>query len=85
MRYMCKVVWATAGCVKRERKVLECVCHRVGEEAHLRDVLREVYVRRNASQTEMEEIMSDPRLIQIAHENMCEDFYSGKLDPTGKG
>jgi hypothetical protein len=45
-------------------------------------VLQEEYVRRNAYQTEIEEIMSDPRLIQTAHEKMCNDFYSDRLDPT---
>ena len=69
---------------ERERKVFEYVCHRVGAGAHLRDVLQEEYVRRNASQTEIEEILSDPRLIETAHEKMRDDFYSGRLDPTGR-
>ena len=70
---------------ERERKVLEYVCHRVGEGANLREVLKEEYVQRNASPTEIEEMMSDPRLIETAHEKMREDFYSGRLSPTGEG
>ena len=65
----------------RERKVLEYVCHRVGEGAHLRDVLKEEYVRRNASPAEVEDILEHPRLVQTAHEKMREDFSSGELDP----
>jgi hypothetical protein len=70
---------------ERERKVLEYVCHRVGEGAHLGDVLQEEYVQRNASQTEIEEMLSDPRLVETAHEKMRADFSSGRLDPTRRG
>jgi hypothetical protein len=69
---------------ERERKVLEYVCHRVGEGAHLGEVLQEEYVRRNASHTEIEEILGDPRLIETAHEKMRDDFYSGRLNPLGR-
>jgi hypothetical protein len=69
---------------ERERKVLEYVCHRVGEGAHLGEVLQEEYVRRNASHTEIEEMLGDPRLIETAHEKMREDFYSGRLNPLGR-
>ena len=65
----------------RERKVLEYVCHRVGEGAHLRDVVQEEYVRRNASPTEIEDIVENPRLVETAHQQMREDFSSGELDP----
>jgi len=70
---------------ERERKVFEYVCHRIGEGAPLGDILQEEYVQRNASQTEIEEILDDPRLVETAHEKMCDEFYSGKLDPKGKG
>ena len=66
---------------ERERKVLEYVCHRVGAGAHLRDVMQEEYVRRNASPEEAQEILDDPRLVQTAHKKMREDFSSGYLDP----
>jgi hypothetical protein len=69
---------------ERERKVFEYVRHRIGEGAHLGDVFQEEYVRRNASQAEVEEILGDPRLIQIAHQKMCDEFYSGRLAPAGR-
>ena len=66
---------------ERERKVLEYVCHRVGDGAHLRDVTQEEYVRRNASTDEVQEILDNPRLVQTAHEKMREDFSSESLNP----
>jgi hypothetical protein len=65
----------------RERKVLEYICHRVGEGAHLRDVVQEEYVRRNASRLEIEDILENPRLVEAAHEEMRKEFSSGDLDP----
>ena len=65
---------------EREQKVMEYICHRVGEGAHLRDVIQEEYVRRNASHQEIEDLLNDPKLIEAAHEQMREDF-SGRLDP----
>ncbi len=66
----------------REEKVIAYIAHRLGEGAHLADVLREEYVRRNASPTEIEEICSNPRLIESAREHMERDFSSGDLDPN---
>lgn len=66
---------------EQERKVREYIIHRVGEGAHLRDVLGEEYVRRNASPDEAQQILDDPELIHAAHEQMRSDFSSGKLDP----
>ena len=65
----------------RERKVIEYISHRVGEGAHLRDVLQEEYVRRHASPAELEDLLDNPRLIETAHEQMQKDFASGDLDP----
>ena len=65
----------------RERKVLEYICHRIGQGAHLRDVVQEEYVRRNASRAEVEDILQNPRLVEVAHEQMRKDFSSGRLDP----
>lgn len=64
----------------RERKVIEYICHRVGEGAHLRDVLKEEYVRRHASQAELDDLLDNPRLVEAAHEQMRKDFGSGELD-----
>ncbi len=66
---------------QREEKVLEYIIHRVSEGAHLADVTQEEYVRRNASPAEVEEICSNPRLVEAAREHMEEDFRSGGLDP----
>jgi hypothetical protein len=66
---------------EREKKVLEYVCYRVGNGAHFRDVIQEEYVRRNASADETRNMLGNPRLVETAHEKMCEDFYSGNLDP----
>ncbi len=65
----------------REKKVLEYVIHRMGDGAHLRDVLGEEYVRRNASPDEVEQILENPKLVEAAHEQMRNDFASGELDP----
>lgn len=66
----------------REEKVVGYILHRIGEGANLRDVTQEEYVRRNASASEVEEILQDPRLLESAREHMEEDFGSGELDPS---
>ena len=66
----------------REERVVEYIIHRLGEGAHLGDVVKEEYVRRNASREEVEEICARPELIQTAREHLQEDFGSGDLDPT---
>ena len=62
---------------ERERKVLEYIIHRVNDGAHLRDVTQEEYVRRNASQAEIDDILQNPRLVHSVHEQMREDFAEG--------
>jgi nucleotide-binding universal stress UspA family protein len=66
---------------EREERVLEYVIHRVGDGAHLADVVREEYVRRNASPAEVEDIIANPSLVEAARREMNEDFASGELDP----
>ena len=66
---------------EREERVAEYIIHRLGEGAHLGDVVQEEYVRRNASPLEIEEICSDPRLVEAAREYLERDFRSGELDP----
>lgn len=67
---------------EREKRVMEYICHRIADGAHLRDVLGEEYVRRNASPSEVDEILENPRLIEVAHREMLKDFSSGDLDPN---
>lgn len=66
----------------REERVLQYIIHRVGEGAHLQDVVQEDYVRRNASAAEVEEICARPELVQTAREHLQQDFGSGELDPN---
>jgi len=74
-------LFSTRQPTEREQKVAEYIIHRLGEGAHLGDVVEEEYVRRNASPLEIEEICSDPRLIEAAREYLKRDFDSGELDP----
>ena len=76
-----RIFFGNHGETERERKVREYVIHRVGDGAHLRDVLQEEYVRRNASSDEIEHILENPELIEAAHEQMHDEFSSGALDP----
>ena len=64
----------------REEKVLEYIIHRLGDGAHLRDVMQEQYVRRCASPDEVEDILDNPRLVEAARKKMEEDLSSSKLD-----
>lgn len=66
----------------REEKVLQYIAYRLGEGAYLEDVLKEDYVRRNASPGEIEEICRNPRLVQSVREKMEKAFGSGELDPS---
>jgi hypothetical protein len=68
----------------RQDKVLEYVIHRIEDGANLREVLQEEYVRRNATNEEIQSILENPRLIEAAGEQLREDFSSGKLDPRQK-
>jgi hypothetical protein len=67
---------------QREERVLEYIMHRIGEGAHLGDVVNEEYVRRNASPQEIDEICARPELVQAAREHLEQDFGSGELDPS---
>lgn len=66
---------------EREQRVIEYICHRIGDGAHLQDIVQEEYVRRNASPDEVRDILENPRLIEAAHQEMRKDFSSGELDP----
>ena len=65
----------------REERVVEYIIHRLGEGANLQEILREEYVRRNASPVEVDEICSRPELVQAAREHMEQEFHSGEIDP----
>ncbi|MGH3090142.1 MAG: hypothetical protein ACRDSJ_22910 [Rubrobacteraceae bacterium] len=67
---------------EREEKVLEYIVHRTGEGASLQEVVEEEYVKRNATRSQVDDILSDPRLVHSARERMKEAFESGELDPS---
>ena len=64
----------------REDRVVGYILNRIGEGAHLHDVIQEEYVRRNASPGEIEEILHNPKLLESAHKHLEQDFGSGELD-----
>jgi hypothetical protein len=66
----------------REQKVLEYIIHRMNEGENLHSVVQEEYVRRNATQGQIEDILSNPRIVEAAREKMEEAFRSGELDPN---
>ena len=70
---------------EREEKVLRYIVHRLGKDAALEKVLQEPYVQRTCSQIEIEEIQSNPELVQAAREHMEQTFSSGVLDPRRRG
>ena len=50
----------------REERVMEYIIHRLHDGVSLREILKEEYVRRNASPVEVEEICSRLELVQAA-------------------
>ena len=66
---------------EREKLVIEYIRHRIADGAHLRDIVQEEYVRRNASPVEVQEILETPRLIEVAHQAMRERLLSEALKP----
>ncbi|WP_047866515.1 hypothetical protein [Rubrobacter aplysinae] len=68
----------------REQRVLEYVVHRIGEGAVLEDIAGEEYVRRNMSGDQIDDLLSDPKIVEAAREKMQEAFESGELDPENR-
>jgi hypothetical protein len=64
-----------------EDKVREYISHRIRNGANLREVLQEEYVLRNTTQTEREEIVRDPRVVQQSREGLKQYFESEELAP----
>ena len=52
------------------------------EEEVTEEVVEEEYVKRNATKSQVDDILKDPRLVQSARERMNEEFSSGDLDPN---
>ncbi len=71
-----------SGRLSQEDKVRQYVAHRLGHGAHLAEVIREEYVRRNCSREEIDEIIRDPRLIHDDRVSLQRFFKSDELDPA---
>ena len=65
----------------RQEKVLHYIIQRINQDVPIQEVLKEEYVRRNTSRTELEEIMSSPELIEAARERLGESFRSEEFKP----
>ncbi|CAN5871504.1 hypothetical protein BH18ACT11_BH18ACT11_00270 [soil metagenome] len=63
---------------EREEKVLHYIMHRIKSGAHLADVVEEEYVRRNASQKKIDEVISNPELVHAARQHMESALKSGE-------
>jgi hypothetical protein len=64
---------------QRQEKVLQYIIARINEGAPLPEVLKEEYVRRNSSQSDLEQIISHPELIGAAREQLGESFRSDEF------
>ena len=60
----------------RQQKVSDYIIVRMENDVPFRQVLEEDYVRRNASQAEMERIVSSPEFIEAARARLGETFGS---------
>ena len=69
--------FGTASHTEREEKVLQYVIHRVNQDVRLHEVIREDYVRRNCSESEIDKIVNDPELVQARRE-----YLWGRSDPV---
>lgn len=76
-----RLFFGGSGHTQREENVLRYVIHRVNHDAPLQEVMREEYVRRNCSRSEMERIVNAPELVHAAREHLWQTFRSGELAP----
>jgi hypothetical protein len=69
----------TSSLSQRQEKVLKYIINRINEDVPLHDILQEEYVRRNSTQTEREQILSSPKLVEAARERLGESFRSDDI------
>ncbi|MGF1472675.1 MAG: hypothetical protein ACFB50_13175 [Rubrobacteraceae bacterium] len=74
-------LFGRGGPTARQRRVIEYIVYRVNEGTSLDEVIEEEYVRRNATRGEIDEICSNPQVVEAARQGMEEEFKSGSLDP----
>ena len=65
----------------RIEKVIEYVAFRLHEGARLEEVLQEEYVRRQTAPHEVEQVVSDPRIVEAARGRLHQEFGSEELSP----
>ena len=58
----------------RQQKVLQYIIGRIDEDVPLQEVLKEQYVRRHCSRTEVEQIVRSPEFVEAARERLGEAF-----------
>jgi vacuolar-type H+-ATPase subunit B/Vma2 len=75
-------IFGGSGHSMNEDKVRVYIAHRLDHGAHLAEVLREEYVRRNCSEEEVNAIVRDSRLVHEDRVSLRRLFESGELDPT---
>ncbi len=76
-----KMFFGEASHTEREEKVLRYVIHRMNQDVRLHEVIREDYVRRNCSESEIDRIVNDPELVHACREYLWGTFRSGELSP----
>lgn len=67
-----------------EQRALEYIVHRINEGATLESIVEEEYIRRTVSPGQIDDILSNPRIVEAARERMEEAFESGELDPKNR-
>ena len=76
-----KRIFGNPGRQEREEKVLAYVAQRLQDGVSLKEAVGEDYVRRNLSQAEVDEVISDPELLRAVRERMGSTFEPGRLEP----
>ncbi len=66
---------------QRQQRVLRYIIERMGKDAPLQEVLKEEYVQRNCSRSELEQILRSPEFIGAAREQLGESFSSDEFKP----
>jgi len=66
----------TSSLSQRQEKVLQYIIGRIDKNVPLQQVLQEDYVRRNCSQEEINQIVSNPEFVGAARERLGESFRS---------
>lgn len=65
----------------QEQRALEYIVYRISEDGKLEDIVGEEYVRRTLTPDQIDDVLSNPRIVEAAHERLQEAFSSGELEP----